>query len=145
VWSSLNRLRSVRACVCPCVCLQVFQTLIDLPVEEREGGYGDRSGKKNERYIEFLEKDLAEYPNDTRTLYYLGYAHFDIYNQHKDNPSAEHWDHLAKGVQYFKTRANTTGGNDEELWFALLKVSRSCDIECGGRPDRPAACRLTAT
>lgn len=32
-------------------------------------------------YIQWLEKDLAEYPNDTRTLYYLGYAHFDIYNQ----------------------------------------------------------------
>ena len=28
---------------------EVFQTLVDLAIEERSGGYGDRSGKKNER------------------------------------------------------------------------------------------------
>jgi hypothetical protein len=32
---------------------EVFQTMIDLAIEEREGGYGDRSGKKAERF-EFL-------------------------------------------------------------------------------------------
>jgi hypothetical protein len=57
--------------------------LIDLPVEERTGGWGDRSGDKNRKYIGWLEKDLEEYPDDTRTLYYLGYAHFDIFNQAK--------------------------------------------------------------
>jgi hypothetical protein len=101
---------------------EVFQTLINLHVEEREGGYGDRTGMKNQRYIEMLEKDLIENPGDTRTLYYLGYAHFDIYNQNKDKANASHWEHLRKGVEYFKTRADTTGGNSEELWFALLKV-----------------------
>ena len=30
---------------------RVVQTLIDLHVEERRGGYQDRSGKKNERYL----------------------------------------------------------------------------------------------
>lgn len=101
---------------------EVFQTLIDLPVEEREGGWGDRSGKKNERYIGWLEKDLEEYPNDTRTLYYLGYAHFDIYNQNKDSAKPEHWEHLRKGVEYFKWRMQVPGGNAEELWFATLKL-----------------------
>ncbi len=104
---------------------EVFQTLIGLNVEEREGGYGDRTGMKNQRYIEMLEKDLDENPGDTRTLYYLGYAHFDIFNQNSKNPNATHWEHLEKGVNYFKIRAHTTGGNSEELWFALLKVSRS--------------------
>jgi len=103
---------------------EVFQTLIDLPVEEREGGWGDRSGEnKNLKYIRWLEKDLAEYPGDTRTLYYLGYAHFDIYNQAKDGKlTQDHHDHLAKGVSYFKERAKNPDGNEEELWFALLKL-----------------------
>jgi len=101
---------------------EVFQTLIDLPVQEHEGGYQDRTGVKNQRYIEFLEKDLLEYPNDTRTLYYLGYAHFDIFSQNKDKPRPEDWKHLEEGVKFFKLRADTVGGNQEELWFALLKL-----------------------
>ena len=62
---------------------EVFQTLIDLKIEERPGGYQDRSGKKNENYIKFLEADLIDYPNDPRTLYYLGYANYDIFNANK--------------------------------------------------------------
>jgi len=103
---------------------EVFQTLIDLPVDEREGGWGDRAGNKQLRYIGWLEKDLAEIPGDTRTLYYLGYAHFDIFNSAKERNDVKQsdWDHLAKGVEYFKKRAENPEGNEEELWFALLKL-----------------------
>eukprot|EP00808_Paulinella_micropora_P021361 g66102.t1 len=101
---------------------EVFQTLIDLPIEEREGGYGDRTGKKSQRYIEFLEADLLDYPNDTRTLYYLAYAHFEIFNANHRQPQQEHWDHLTEAVKYFKQRAQLTEGNKEELWFTLLKL-----------------------
>jgi hypothetical protein len=31
------------------------------------------------RYIHWLEKDLEEYPNDPRTLYYLGHGHWEIF------------------------------------------------------------------
>lgn len=65
---------------------------------------------------------MKEYPGDTRTLYYLGYAHFDIFNAAHQNPQQKHWDHLAKGVEYFKMRASIAEGNEEELWFALLKL-----------------------
>lgn len=102
---------------------EVFQTLIDLPLEEREGGYQDRTGNKNERYIGFLEADLREYPNDTRTLYYLGYAHFDIYAQNAGNPQPEHYEDLETAISYFKHRLDiSTHGNPEEKWFAVLKL-----------------------
>lgn len=55
------------------------------------------SGTKNQRYISWLELDLIDYPDDTRTLYYLGYAHFDIFNNQKDSPSEESWGHLKDG------------------------------------------------
>lgn len=102
---------------------EVFQTLINLPLEEREGGYQDRTEGKQRRYIKFLEDDLEEYPNDTRTLYYLGYAHFDIFHKSPHTATKEQWDALAKGVDYFKQRvAMKTEGNKEERWFALLKL-----------------------
>lgn len=63
---------------------EVFQTLIDLNIEERTGGYQDRSGNKMKRYIEWLEKDLVDWgEDDTRTLYYLGYSNFDIFLNNK--------------------------------------------------------------
>ena len=101
---------------------EVFQTLIDFAVEERSGGYQDRTGQKNERYIGFLEKDLIDYPNDPRTLYYLGYAHFDMFAANKDNPSARDWENLKIGVDYFVRRLETPG-NMEEGWFATLKLA----------------------
>jgi hypothetical protein len=103
---------------------EVFQTLIDLNIEEREGGYQDRAGNKMKRYIKWLEKDLIDYPDDSRTLYYLGYSHFDIFLNNKDDPKPEHWDALATGVSYYKRRANLPKGtgNQEELWFTLLKL-----------------------
>lgn len=103
---------------------EVFQTLITLPLEEREGGYQDRTEGKQRRYIKFLEDDLEEYPNDTRTLYYLGYAHFDIFHKEAaNNPTSEHWQALEKGVEYFKQRVSMKSeGNKEERWFALLKL-----------------------
>ena len=30
-----------------------------------------------------LEKDLIDYPDDPRTLYYLGYAHYDVFIRNK--------------------------------------------------------------
>jgi hypothetical protein len=102
---------------------EVFQTLINLPIEESEGGYQDRTPGKNQRYIGFLEADLDDYPNDTRTLYYLGYAHHDIFVKSKDSPSSEDWAELAKGVDYFKRRGEIEEGNKEERWFALLKIA----------------------
>jgi hypothetical protein len=107
---------------------EVFQTLTDLHIDEQEGGYQDRTGNKNERYIGFLEADLAEWPNDTRTLYYLGYAHFDIYAQHWNAPTDEHKADLKLGIQFFERRvAIRNVGNEEELWFAVLKLGEIYD------------------
>jgi len=75
-----------------------------------------------------LEADLLDYPDDTRTLYYLGYAHFDIFSQNKNNATPEHWDHLKKAVDYFtyriglKTGSGDEKGNAEERWFSMLKL-----------------------
>merc|ERR1711871_296948 len=96
--------------------------MVDLNVDEAPGGYGDRTGAKNEKYIMWLEKDLLEYPDDPRTLYYLGYAHFDIFLANKESPQPMHRANLTKGVQYFKRRVGLTKGNKEEKWFATLKL-----------------------
>lgn len=105
---------------------EVFQTLIDLPVDEREGGYQDRTPGKNERYIGFLLKDLIDYPNDTRTLYYLGYAHYDNFRkgfEHRGGkPNQDDWDELEKGMTYMRQRINMSEGNKEERWFTMLKM-----------------------
>jgi hypothetical protein len=60
---------------------EVYQTLVDLHVVEREGGYQDRTPGKMERYLGFLEGDLAELPGDPRSLYYVGYAYYDLFSQ----------------------------------------------------------------
>ena len=54
------------------------------------------------RYISWLEKDLLDYPGDTRTLYYLGYAHFDIYNQGRQSPGGkvDIQYHLKQGIRF---------------------------------------------
>lgn len=108
---------------------EVYQTLINLPVEERTGGYQDRTPGKNERYIQFLLADLRDYPNDPRTLYYLGYAYFDMFKKVWDEGGAsvlkpEDWSNLAKGVEYMHWRLNVTGPkvNAEETWFTILKL-----------------------
>jgi len=101
---------------------EVFQTLVNLHIEERAGGYQDRTPGKMERYIGFLEKDLAEIPDDTRSLYYLGYAHFEIFMQSHQDPKPEHWAALGKAVDYFKRRVNINAGNFEENWFTQLKL-----------------------
>ena len=46
-------------CVCVCVCGDMVY----------------------DRYIGFLEADLVDYPGDARTLYYLGYAHYDNFKK----------------------------------------------------------------
>jgi len=56
---------------------QISSTLIDLVIQEKQGGYQDRTPGKQERYIGWLMKDLKEYPEDGRTLYYLGMAYYE--------------------------------------------------------------------
>jgi tetratricopeptide (TPR) repeat protein len=105
---------------------EVFQTLIDLAVEERTGGYQDRTPGKNKRYIQFLEDDLVDYPNDARTLYYLGYAHYDNFKKvHEISPDGapeEAWDELRLGMDYMEKRM-ASDGNEEERWFTVLKYA----------------------
>jgi tetratricopeptide (TPR) repeat protein len=68
-----------------------------------------------------LELDLIDYPNDPRTLYYLGYAHYDVFMRNKDEPRPSDWDMLKKAVEYFKRRTEVNG-NMEEGWFANAKL-----------------------
>lgn len=100
---------------------EVFQTMIDLKIQEHQGGYQDRTPGKMLRYIEWLEKDLVDYPNDPRTLYYLGYSHFDIFLNRRQIATQEDWDHLAESVRYYDWRIQYEG-NEEEKWFSILKL-----------------------
>lgn len=152
---------------CSYVCYSFLvqaQTLIDLHIHESPGGFQDRSGAKSERYIMWLEKDLAENPEDPRTLYYLGHGHWEIFlaNHGKfvfvhgslslkrlwacfvycctqdwaccrsssvltasaENPTPEHWKHLAKAQEYWERRTRVEG-NFEEKCFAMIKVHTS--------------------
>lgn len=109
---------------------EVFQTLVPLHIQEREGGYGDRSGNKAQRYIQWLLDDLTDYPNDTRTLYYIAYAYFDKFTAGGTSPSdiqrksQEQWNDLSTSIEWFNKRiAITNEGNKEEHWFAVLKVA----------------------
>lgn len=104
---------------------EVFQTLLNLPLDERAGGYGDRSGNKQERYIAWMAADLLDFPDDPRALYYLGYGHLDLYNTHGGRPEARHIASLHKAVEYFTRRVDLPPavGNKEERWFAMLKLA----------------------
>ena len=99
---------------------QVFQTLTTLAVDEREGGYQDRSGEKDKRYIRWLELDLLDWPMDARTLYYLAYAHLNLFLRDMDSGAGRAA--LDVAVDYFKQRTDVKG-NKEERWFALLKLA----------------------
>ena len=99
---------------------EVFQTLTTLAVDEREGGYQDRSGEKDKRYIRWLELDLLDWPMDPRTLYYLAYAHLNLFL--KDMTGEKGREALDVAVDYFKLRVSVKG-NKEERWFALLKLA----------------------
>lgn len=104
---------------------EVFQTLLNLPLDERAGGFGDRSGNKQERYIAWMAADLLDFPDDPRALYYLGYGHLDLYNTHGGQIEERHRESLAKSVEYFNRRVDLPAGvgNKEERWFALLKLA----------------------
>lgn len=39
---------------------------------------------KQKRYIQWLLDDLRDYPEDGRTLYYLGMAHYEKYFQSQE-------------------------------------------------------------
>ena len=107
---------------------EVFQTLVPLVVHEQPGGFGDRSGNKEERYNRWMELDLIDYPDDPRALYYLGYGHLDLFNslggmQAQDRQRAA--EVLDKSIHYFTRRVNLPSdvGNKEERWFATLKLA----------------------
>ena len=104
---------------------EVFQTLVDLAVEERPGGFQDRSGEKDARYIHWLELDLEEYPDDPRTLYYLAYAHLNLFTREGGGGGGGGRGvvdgNLSVAIGYFERRARVEG-NLEERWFAMLKL-----------------------
>eukprot|EP00698_Gefionella_okellyi_P023964 TRINITY_DN832_c0_g1_i2.p1 TRINITY_DN832_c0_g1~~TRINITY_DN832_c0_g1_i2.p1 ORF type:complete len:425 (+),score=84.18 TRINITY_DN832_c0_g1_i2:352-1626(+) len=102
------------------------QTIIDLQIEEQPGGFQDRSGQKSERYLSWLMKDLAEWPDDPRTLYYLGHGHWEIFLANNQNPSQSDLDHLHESVKWFEKRVSVQG-NFEERWFAMLKLGEMHD------------------
>ena len=109
----------------------MFITEAGLTVDEREGGYQDRTGAvvKNLRYIGWLLKDLQEYPDDTRTLYYVAYAHFDNFMKAKDSgqPLTDaHWRMLSESEMFFEKRAALVG-NFEERYFAIMKLGEITD------------------
>jgi hypothetical protein len=106
-----------------------------LTVDEREGGYQDRTGAvvKNLRYIGWLLKDLQEYPDDTRTLYYVAYAHFETFMKAKEASEARgvaitaaQWRTLAEAEMLFEKRV-ALQGNFEERYFAVMKLGEICD------------------
>ena len=66
-------------------------------------------------------------PGDARTLYYLGYAHLDMFMSGKGKYEKFHWDHLAQSVEFFEKRVNTQG-NFEEGWFARMKWAEINDV-----------------
>jgi hypothetical protein len=109
---------------------RVFQTLINLVVQEYSGGYQDRSGKKSQTYLNWLHKDLEEMPGDPRTIYYLGHAHLEQIGPDARNavlkgaPEAEH---VHKALEYFRWRADIRFGYHEERWFAMLKAGEICE------------------
>ena len=111
---------------------RVFQTMIDLEVQEYSGGYQDRTGKKSETYLKWLHKDLEEMPGDPRTIYYLGHAHVDMIgpNARADvmaDPPGPGAEHVRKALEFFKWRADIRFGYHEERWFALLKAGEICE------------------
>ena len=97
----------------------VAASTVSLLVEERQGGYQDRSGKKHERYLAFLEADLLDYPNDPRTLLYLGNAHYEIFTAHRENPNEKDWEHLKLGLDAFKRRYELD--DSEQSWNCRLR------------------------
>jgi len=129
---------------------EVFITeLATLRVDERPGGYQDRAGgarAKAQRYIDFLEADLAEFgANDTRSLYYLGVGYLDLYKhgveEHGGVPNDEDRAALVAATAYYERRAAIVGvdvGTREERWFAVLKLG---EIAERFRGDWHTACR----
>eukprot|EP00164_Ancoracysta_twista_P016037 GFYU01026746.1.p1 GENE.GFYU01026746.1~~GFYU01026746.1.p1 ORF type:complete len:548 (+),score=142.89 GFYU01026746.1:146-1789(+) len=111
-----------------------------LVVEEAEGGYQDRSGKKVDNYIYYLNKDLDDFPNDARTLYYLGFSYLEKYLILRKADDPEAMSFLKKSVSVYERRADIpladenevpSGpvskhregvGNFEERYFAILKL-----------------------
>ncbi|KAJ6229953.1 tpr repeat-containing protein [Anaeramoeba flamelloides] len=91
-----------------------------LEVEDSKGGFMDRTGKRSQKYIYYLELDLEDHPGDARTLYYLAHAHYEFFTDNQDNPSQIHWDHLDKALHYFQLRSEISTDNEEGRWFSIL-------------------------
>jgi hypothetical protein len=96
---------------------------IDTPgirLSDRAGGYGDRAGGKQMKYIRWLEDDLIEWPNDGHTLYYLAHSHHDYFEL---SPRPENLHHVHSAVKYFEQRVNVTAGSPEGRFWALVKIA----------------------
>jgi hypothetical protein len=94
----------------------VYSCWSNFEIEERQGGYQDRSGKKNENYIRFLEADLRDLGEDGRSLFYLGHAHLGLFRGGNDqNPSPTDMAHLNKAIDYFTRRSRVEGFVEERF------------------------------
>ena len=71
-------------------------------------GYGTREGKRLERNLALLEKDLADNPNDSRTLFYMG----------NTLDGLGRW---LEAAEYFERRATMPHIFEEEGWFATYR------------------------
>lgn len=95
------------------------QTMIDLVVQEHTGGYQDRTPGKQDRYIGWLKKDLVDFPEDGRTLYYLGLAYFEQYTIDQKAKGVDDVTHLITALDYLDRRIAIPDSHDsyyEERW-----------------------------
>ena len=108
-----------------------------LPCDERTGGFQDRTGssKKWSRYTGWLLKDLQEFPDDTRSVYYTAHASFDHFLQifqGPTEPTAFDWRRLAESEMFFQKRI-ALDGRFEERYFAVIKLAEIYDRFRRGR------------
>lgn len=100
---------------------------------ERTGGFQDRSGgnvAKQRRYVRWLEKDLEEMPNDSRTTYYLGMQNLQLYEALMNEEGVQDKAVLAQALKFLKQRASgrvasteDRRGREEGQFWAIIKVA----------------------
>ena len=97
----------------------VITPMLNWILEEKPGGYQDRSGVKHERYLKFLEDDLKDYPGDIRTMFYLGNAHYELALMNIQNLAPKHHDHLDAALELFDQVFHME--KSERAWHARLR------------------------
>lgn len=112
---------------------------LSLHVQEHAAGFQDRAGNKSGRYIDWLLKDLEEYPGDSRTIYYLAKEHMDLMGGRTGDPVREIREggpgayHVHKALEYYIQRAemeysiNVGEKIDEERYWSMLKAAEICE------------------